>query len=212
MKPEIRALAEALERHGYIAEPEIATALYLAREMCATVQLGRVAPGLTDAEPGVGGDPSGLGLGYTPERVARRTLFDACPPNELAAMERVVLRLARLIAAARSRRLVPVRGRGVPDRRRSFRRAVATEGDLLGLAHRARANRTPRPGDRARLTEAMRTIRARARSVLWLNRLAGDPDYAPAARGMAAALPFLDALLPARDAASLERLLPHLAA
>jgi len=33
VKPEIRALAESLEGHGYIAEPAIATALYLARAM-----------------------------------------------------------------------------------------------------------------------------------------------------------------------------------
>ena len=33
MRPEIRALQEALAAHGYIAEPAIATALFLAREM-----------------------------------------------------------------------------------------------------------------------------------------------------------------------------------
>ena len=33
VKPEIRALAESLEGHGYIAEPAIATVLYLARAM-----------------------------------------------------------------------------------------------------------------------------------------------------------------------------------
>jgi MoxR-like ATPase len=31
--PEIRSLQEAMERQGYVAEPEIATAVYLAREM-----------------------------------------------------------------------------------------------------------------------------------------------------------------------------------
>ncbi|MGH9400177.1 MAG: AAA family ATPase [Thermoanaerobaculia bacterium] len=33
MKAEIRAMQEAMEKQGYIAEPEIATAVYLAREM-----------------------------------------------------------------------------------------------------------------------------------------------------------------------------------
>ena len=33
MKAAIREVQEAMERQGYIAEPEIATAVYLAREM-----------------------------------------------------------------------------------------------------------------------------------------------------------------------------------
>jgi MoxR-like ATPase len=33
LTPEIRGLQEAMERQGYVAEPEIATAVYLAREM-----------------------------------------------------------------------------------------------------------------------------------------------------------------------------------
>ena len=33
MNPEILAMQEAMERHGYIAEPEIATAVFLAKEM-----------------------------------------------------------------------------------------------------------------------------------------------------------------------------------
>src|SRR5262252_6935844 len=33
VKSEIRAMQEAMERQGYIAEPEIATAVYLARDM-----------------------------------------------------------------------------------------------------------------------------------------------------------------------------------
>jgi MoxR-like ATPase len=33
MRPEIRAMQEAMEQHGYIAEPEIATAVFLAKEM-----------------------------------------------------------------------------------------------------------------------------------------------------------------------------------
>ncbi len=33
MKPEIEALQAALEREGYVADPPIATAVFLAREM-----------------------------------------------------------------------------------------------------------------------------------------------------------------------------------
>ncbi len=67
-------------------------------------------------------------------------------------------------------------------------------------------------GDLAPLAHAMRALRARARRVLWLNPLAGDPRYEPTARAMAAALPHVDRLLPAHDLESLARLLPLLAA
>jgi hypothetical protein len=46
--------------------------------------------------------------------------------------------------------------------------------------------------------------------VIWLNPLLSDPRYEPTARGMAAALPFVDKLAPAHDLASLERLIPEL--
>ncbi|MEA2692822.1 MAG: uncharacterized protein QOJ16_2209 [Acidobacteriota bacterium] len=67
-------------------------------------------------------------------------------------------------------------------------------------------------GDVAPLAGAMRAIRGRARRVFWLNPLAGDARYEPTARAMAAALPYVDRLLPAHNLESLERLLPLLAA
>lgn len=67
-------------------------------------------------------------------------------------------------------------------------------------------------GDVAPLRGAMLAIRRRARRVLWLNPLAGDSRYEATARAMAAALPYVDRLLPAHDLESLERLLPLLAA
>jgi len=67
-------------------------------------------------------------------------------------------------------------------------------------------------GDLQPLAGAMRALRARARRVLWLNPLAGDPRYEPTARAMAAALPYVDRLLPAHNLESLERLLPFLTA
>jgi uncharacterized protein with von Willebrand factor type A (vWA) domain len=67
-------------------------------------------------------------------------------------------------------------------------------------------------GEPAELAAAMRAIAGRARKVLWLNPLLGDPRYEPTARGMAAALPHVDALLPAHDLASLEALVPRLTA
>jgi len=65
-------------------------------------------------------------------------------------------------------------------------------------------------GDPELLADALRRIQARARRLIWLNPLLSDPRYEPTARGMAAALPFVDELAPAHDLASLERLLPHL--
>jgi uncharacterized protein with von Willebrand factor type A (vWA) domain len=67
-------------------------------------------------------------------------------------------------------------------------------------------------GDVEPLAGAMRAIQGRALRVLWLNPLAGDERYEPTARAMAAALPFVDRLLPAHNLESLERLLPLLAA
>jgi uncharacterized protein with von Willebrand factor type A (vWA) domain len=67
-------------------------------------------------------------------------------------------------------------------------------------------------GDPARLADAARRIRSRARKLVWLNPLAGDPRYAPAAAGMRAALPFVDHFASAHDLRSLERLIPHLVA
>lgn len=56
------------------------------------------------------------------------------------------------------------------------------------------------------LQRALERMRRGCRRLIWLNPLASDPSYRPLARGMRAALPYLDALLPAGDAASLERL------
>ena len=49
-------------------------------------------------------------------------------------------------------------------------------------------------------------LRRRARRVIWLNPLKGWRDYAPVAAGMAAALPHLDAFLPANTLESLAAL------
>jgi uncharacterized protein with von Willebrand factor type A (vWA) domain len=65
-------------------------------------------------------------------------------------------------------------------------------------------------GDPARLAEAMRRIAARAYRVMWLNPLAGRAGYAPEARGMAAALPYIDDFLPLHDLRSLHELAARL--
>lgn len=254
--------------------------------------------------------PEGDRPGYTPEALLRRKPFGEWTEADLRGMEVVLSRLARRLATRRGRRLVPTRGRGRVDLRRSFRRSLATGGDVFHPARRHRPIDRPDlavvcdtsgsmdpharfllafllalrrvvdrcevyafntaltrltpwvgPGDVARaldavaervpdwsggtrigecladlassdaigpstvvvilsdgldrgepgtLERAMRAIRRRAREVVWLNPLLSDPDYEPTARGMAAALPFVDAFGPAHDLASLERLIPHL--
>jgi uncharacterized protein len=67
-------------------------------------------------------------------------------------------------------------------------------------------------GDPALLAGASARIQARARKLIWLNPLLGDPRYEPATRGMLAALPFVDHFASAHDLESLERLAPHLGA
>jgi len=62
-------------------------------------------------------------------------------------------------------------------------------------------------GDVAPVAEAMKALQRRAHRVVWLNPFAGDERYEPTARAMAAALPYIDRLLPAHDLASLEQIL-----
>lgn len=88
--------------------------------------------------------PDGEEPGWSPEALLRRKPFDECSPADLREMERLLARLALRLATRRSRRRVPVRGRGEPDLRRSFRRAVAHGGELLALARRARPIEQPR--------------------------------------------------------------------
>jgi uncharacterized protein with von Willebrand factor type A (vWA) domain len=61
-------------------------------------------------------------------------------------------------------------------------------------------------GDPDVLAEEMARLRRCAYRVLWLNPLAADPRYEPLTRGMQAALPHVDHLLPGNSIASLEAL------
>jgi len=265
-----------------------------------------------------GGTREGTRPAASPQALLRRKSFDASAwtAQEMAAMERMLARLAHRLATCRSRRWVPSVGmpvRGRFDPRRSYRRALATGGEVLRFARRQRAVEEPRlvflcdtsgsmdahtrfllmfvlalrraarraelfafntelvdlgrdvvagkirltldrlatrvldwsggtrlgeslatfaschlprlggprtivvvlsdgldRGDPAELASAVKRIRARVRRVVWLNPLLGDPRYEPIARGMAAALPFIDCFAPAHNLESLERLLPQL--
>jgi uncharacterized protein with von Willebrand factor type A (vWA) domain len=61
-------------------------------------------------------------------------------------------------------------------------------------------------GDPDVLAAEMARLRRCAHRVLWLNPLAADPRYEPLTRGMQAALPHVDHLLPGNSIASLEAL------
>lgn len=66
-------------------------------------------------------------------------------------------------------------------------------------------------GEPERLAEEMRRLRRRCRRIIWLNPLIGWRDYSPQARGMQAALPYVDLFAPAHNLESLAALEPYLA-
>jgi uncharacterized protein len=66
-------------------------------------------------------------------------------------------------------------------------------------------------GEPERLASEMRRLRRRCRRIIWLNPLIGWRDYSPRARGMQAALPYIDLFAPAHNLESLAALEPYLA-
>jgi uncharacterized protein with von Willebrand factor type A (vWA) domain len=66
-------------------------------------------------------------------------------------------------------------------------------------------------GEPGRLGEEMRRLRRRSKKIIWLNPLIGWRDYSPQARGMQAALPYVDLFAPAHNLQSLAALEPYLA-
>lgn len=60
-------------------------------------------------------------------------------------------------------------------------------------------------GGKDLLRREMATLSSKAYCVMWLNPLAGDPEYQPLCQGMKVALPYVDYLLPADSLESLKR-------
>jgi uncharacterized protein with von Willebrand factor type A (vWA) domain len=60
-------------------------------------------------------------------------------------------------------------------------------------------------GARSVLQREMQTLSEKVHCVIWLNPLAGDPEYRPLCRGMQAVLPYVDHLLAADNLESLRR-------
>ena len=65
-------------------------------------------------------------------------------------------------------------------------------------------------GEPDQLGQEMHRLRRRCKRVIWLNPLIGWRDYSPQARGMQAALPYVDLFAPAHNLASLAALEPYL--
>jgi uncharacterized protein with von Willebrand factor type A (vWA) domain len=66
-------------------------------------------------------------------------------------------------------------------------------------------------GEPERLADEMRRLRRRCRRIVWLNPLIGSDGYAPEARGMRAALPYIELFAAAHNIESLAALEPYLA-
>ena len=61
-------------------------------------------------------------------------------------------------------------------------------------------------GDPSSLTAELDRLRRRAHRIVWVNPLKATPGYAPLARGMAAALPFVDDFVEGHSLAAMEQL------
>ena len=65
-------------------------------------------------------------------------------------------------------------------------------------------------GDLDTLEYAMKTIHKKSDRVIWLNPLAGNPDYKPATKGMEICLPYIDVFTSAHNLTSLKNVVRHL--
>ena len=61
-------------------------------------------------------------------------------------------------------------------------------------------------GEPRELARELARMRLRVRNLLWLNPLAGSQDFQPLARGLQAAMPYVDHFVPASDVEHLKRL------
>jgi len=65
-------------------------------------------------------------------------------------------------------------------------------------------------GDSALLKTSMREIHKRSKKVIWLNPLAGSPNFSPEVIGLQTALPYIDVMESAHNLESLKRAMKHL--
>jgi uncharacterized protein with von Willebrand factor type A (vWA) domain len=65
-------------------------------------------------------------------------------------------------------------------------------------------------GDASLLKQSMQEIHRRSKKVIWLNPLAGNPNFSPDVIGLQTALPYIDVLESAHNLESLKRAMKHL--
>ena len=65
-------------------------------------------------------------------------------------------------------------------------------------------------GNTELLAESMRKIHRKSGKVIWLNPLAGNPDYEPTVKGMQAALPYIDVFAPMHNVESLRKVVKEI--
>jgi uncharacterized protein with von Willebrand factor type A (vWA) domain len=65
-------------------------------------------------------------------------------------------------------------------------------------------------GDLDVLKNAMKSIHKKSDRVIWLNPLAGNPDYKPSTKGMEICLPYIDVFTSAHNLESLKSVVKHL--
>lgn len=65
-------------------------------------------------------------------------------------------------------------------------------------------------GDLDILDESMAYIQRKCQKTIWLNPLAGNPEYKPATQGMQTCLPYIDVFMPLFNLESLKKLTQHL--
>ncbi len=171
-----------------------------------------------------------------PTRRPRRVVLVLDVSGSMAPYARMLLHYAHSSVAAHRRaeafvfgtRLTRVtRELGVSDADRAIARVTEVASDLgagtrigsaLGTLNREHGRRIGRGsivvllsdgwdrGEPAELAAELERLARCAHRLVWLNPLAADPSYAPLTRGMLAALPHIDRLMPAESVASLEAL------
>ncbi len=107
------------------------------------VQSALVVPA---AEPGDAGrgEQTTLGLMASDAQVLRHKAFTACSPDELAAIRRMMRRIALTPPRRRTRRTAPAASGAVPDPRRTIRETMRAHGEPAALYWRARTVRSRR--------------------------------------------------------------------
>ena len=65
-------------------------------------------------------------------------------------------------------------------------------------------------GDASMLKQSMQEIHKRSKKVIWLNPLAGNPNFSPDVIGLQTALPYIDVMESAHNLESLKRAMKHL--